>query len=178
MDVRLAPLAMILDLNTDLLLNGLEGLSDNEAQRRLPGGGNSVAFLAAHLTDSRHFLATRLGQSLANPLARYLADAKSIDEIRSWATLDQVRAAWLSISTHLQMVLESLGPEEIGRANAHRFPIPDTTTLGMIAFLTQHDSYHIGQLGFVRRQLGKPAMTFTRGIRAAAPTAAVFSLGG
>ena len=32
--------------------------------------------------------------------------------------------------------------------------------------LVQHDSYHIGQLGFLRRQLGKPAMAYTRGVPA------------
>jgi uncharacterized damage-inducible protein DinB len=173
MDARLGPVLTILDLNTDLLLNALDGLTDSEAQHRLPGGGNSVAFLAAHLTDSRHFLASRLGHSLANPLARYLADAKSIDEIRSWATLDQVRAAWISISSHLLTVLDSLSAKELDRANAHRFPCSDTTSLGMIAFLTQHDSYHIGQVGFVRRQLGKPAMAFTRRTGNTAPAAAV-----
>jgi hypothetical protein len=107
MDARLAPLATILDLNTDLLLTAIDGVSESEAHHRLEGGGNSIAFLAAHLTDSRHFLASRLGHPLPNPLARYLADAKSIDEIRSWATLDQ-RAAWVSISAHLQAALESL----------------------------------------------------------------------
>jgi uncharacterized damage-inducible protein DinB len=172
MDARLTPLVTILELNTDLLLNALDGLSDSEAQHRLPGGGNSVAFLAAHLTDSRHFLASRLGHPLANPLARYLADAKSIDEIRSWATLDQVRAAWISISGHLLTALESIGAEELDRPNAHRFPCDDTTGLGLVAFLTQHDSYHIGQVAFVRRQLGRPAMTYTRRARNA-PAAAV-----
>jgi uncharacterized damage-inducible protein DinB len=165
MDARLTPLVTILDLNTDLLLNALDGLSESEAQHRLPGGGNSVAFLAAHLTDSRHFLASRLGHPAANPLARYLADAKSIDDIRSWATLDQVRAAWISISSHLLGILESLGAEELDRLNAHRFPCDDTTVLGMVAFLSQHDSYHIGQVGFLRRQLGRPAIAYTRGTR-------------
>jgi uncharacterized damage-inducible protein DinB len=172
MDARLTPLFTILDLNTDLLLNALDGLTDTEAQRRLSGGGNSVAFLAAHLTDSRHFLASRLGHPMPNPLAKYLADAKSIDEIRSWATLDQVRAAWISISAHLLAAFESLGAEELDRPDAHRFPCDDTTGLGLIAFLTQHDSYHIGQVGFVRRQLGRPAMTYARGTRNA-PVAAV-----
>jgi uncharacterized damage-inducible protein DinB len=173
MDARLTPLVTILDLNTDLLLNALEGLTESEAQHRLAGGGNSVAFLSAHLTDSRHFLASRLGHPVANPLARYLADAKSIDEIRSWATLDQVRAAWISISSHLQAVLESLGSEELDRAKAHRFPCDDSTVLGMVTFLTQHDSYHIGQVAFIRRQLGKPAMTYNRGTRNTVPAAAV-----
>src|SRR3954447_714319 len=133
MDARLAPLVTILDLNTDLLLNALEGLSDSEAQHRLPGGGNSVAFLAAHLTDTRHFLASRLGHPLANPLARYLADAKSIDDIRSWATLAEMRAAWLAISAHLQTALNLLSADDLLLPGAHRFPIPDSTPLGLIA---------------------------------------------
>ncbi len=169
MDARLSPLVTILDLNTDLLLNALDGLTDSEAQLRLPGGGNSVAFLAAHLTDSRHFLASRLGHSAPNPLSRYLADAKSIDEIRSWATLDQVRAAWISISGHVLTVLDAIGSEELNRPNAHQFPCDDTSVLGLLAFLTQHDSYHIGQVGFIRRQLGKPAMAYTRGTRDRTP---------
>ena len=96
MEPQVAPLRAILELNTDLLLNCLDGLSDEEARRRLEGGGNTIAFLAAHLTDTRHFLANRLGHPLANPLV-------------------------------------------------------------------QHDSYHIGQMGFLRRQLGKPAMAYARG---------------
>jgi len=60
----------------------------------------------------------------------------------------------------------------LARANVHRFPISDTTALGMITFLTQHDSYHIGQVGFLRRQLGKPAMTYGRRSRNTVPAAA------
>jgi uncharacterized damage-inducible protein DinB len=32
----------------------------------------------------------------------------------------------------------------------------------MIAFLAQHDAYHIGQVAFLRRQLGRPAMSYAR----------------
>ena len=69
MEPQVAPLAALYDLNTDLLLNCLDGLSDAEAQRRLEAGGNSITFLAGHLTDTRHFLVARLGHTLANPLA-------------------------------------------------------------------------------------------------------------
>ena len=162
MDPRVAPLAAVFDLNTDLLLNCLDGLSQPEARRRLDGGGNSVIFLAAHLADTRHFLLGRLGHPLANPLSRYLADAQSIEDIGEWPTLDEVRRAWLAASTQLAEVLDRLDAETIEKPGAHRFPVPDTTALGMLAFLAQHDSYHVGQAAFIRRQLGKPAMTYTR----------------
>lgn len=170
MNPAVAPLAAILDLNTDLLLNCLDGLSEAEARHRLPGGGNSLAFLIAHLTDTRHFLATRLKRPLANPLTPMLADARGIDDIRAWPPVDELRAAWRAISDHLAAVLPSLTDEELGEPNVHRFPMGDSTRLGMLAFLTQHDSYHVGQAAFLRRQVGKPAMAYIRGMKAGTAT--------
>jgi uncharacterized damage-inducible protein DinB len=162
MEPQVAPLASLFDLNTDLLLNCLDGLSDEEAQRRLETGGNSVTFLASHLTDSRHFLVTRLGHPLSNPLAQYLADVRSIDDIQSWPSLDEIRPAWLAVSAHLQSVLGDLTSIELAEPNSHRFPVSDSSRLGMVAFLVQHDSYHLGQIAFLRRQLGKPPMSYAR----------------
>src|SRR5215210_841098 len=138
MDARLAPLAAILDLNTDLLLNTLAGLTEAESQHRLEGGGNSIAFLAGHLTDTRHFLVTRLGHPLPNPLARYLADVRSIEEVRELPSLEEIRSAWQAVSAHLLAVLAELTPAELAEPKVHRFPLEDSTRLGMVAFLAQH----------------------------------------
>ena len=162
MDPQVAPLAALYELNTDLLLNCLDGLTDDEARRRLEAGGNSVTFLAGHLTDTRHFLANRLGHPLFNPLARYLADVRSIEEIRELPSLGEIRSAWQAVSTHVLAVLAELTPTDLAEPNVHRFPLEDTTRLGMIAFLAQHDSYHLGQIAFIRRQLGKPPMSYAR----------------
>ena len=104
----------------------------------------------------------RLGHPLSNPLARYLADVRSIEEIRELPSLEEVRTAWQAISVHLQNILTDLSPSELAQANAHRFPLEDSSRLGMIAFLAQHDSYHLGQIAFIRRQLGKPPMSYAR----------------
>jgi uncharacterized damage-inducible protein DinB len=162
MEAAVAPLASILELNTDLLLNCLTDLSEPEAQARLPGGGNSITFLAAHLTDTRHYLVTQLGSPLDNPLASCVADARGFDDIRTWPSLAELRNSWLAVSRHLRHVLDSLGHRELTRMISHRLSL-DGTQLGLIAFLTQHDAYHLGQIAFLRRQLGKPAMVYTRG---------------
>ena len=163
MEPQLAPLAAIFDLNTDLLLNCLDGLSEAEARQRLDGGGNSIMFLTAHLTDTRHFLAARMGQPLPNPMARYLAEARSIEDIAEWPSLAEVRSAWCQVSAHLKSAFAASNAADLSRQNTHRFPITDTSQLGMIAFLVQHDAYHVGQVAFVRRQLGHPPMAYTRG---------------
>lgn len=164
----LAPLAAVLDLDTDLLLNCLDGLSEDEGRRRLAGGGNCATFLAAHLADSRYFLAARLGRPLQNPLSRYLADARTVDDIREWPTLAEIRQAWLAVSAHLTGVLRDLDETALAAPEAARFPIGDGTRLGVLTFLAQHDAYHVGQLAFLRRQLGHAAMTYARGARTGA----------
>jgi uncharacterized damage-inducible protein DinB len=168
----IAPFAAIYELNTDLLLNCLDGLDEVDARHRLEGGGNSIAFLAAHLTDTRHFLAARLGHPFANPLTRYLAYARTIDEVETLPSLEQIRAAWLATADHLLPVLGRLDDAALARQGVHRFPLADSSVVGFLAFLAQHESYHVGQAAFLRRQLGKPAMTYTRHTGRPPPTPA------
>ena len=54
----------IFRLNTDLLRNALDGMSDSDAAERI-AGSNPAAFLAVHLVDARHFLADLLDAPLA-----------------------------------------------------------------------------------------------------------------
>ena len=61
MDTTIRPLAAILRLNQRLMINCLDGLDDEAAQRRHASGVNSASFIAAHITDSRFFILRTLG---------------------------------------------------------------------------------------------------------------------
>ena len=161
MEAAVAPLAAIFRLNSDLLLNCLDDLSAEVAQPRPCDEENHILFLAAHLTDTRHFLAAQLGNPGANPLDRYLAEARGIDDIRSWPSLEELREVWTAISSHLGNALDSLSSAAASRPSSSGLSV-DGTLLGLIAFLAQHDSYHLGQVALLRRQVGKPAMSYTR----------------
>jgi hypothetical protein len=72
MDTSIRPLAAILRLNQRLMINCLDGLDDEAAQRRHASGVNSASFIAAHVTDSRFFILRTLGGLLDNPLSASL----------------------------------------------------------------------------------------------------------
>ena len=160
MDLRVQPLAAILKLNTRLLLNCLEGLSDEAARVRHASGVNSVTFIAAHVTDSRYFLLRTLGGALENPLSRFLDKAKTIDEITEWPPLDAVRTAWKDVSAALDTQLGTATADELSASVDARFPGVERTRLGALTFLVQHDSYHLGQLALLRKPAGLPAMGY------------------
>lgn len=161
MDPRLEPLAALFDLDTDLALNCLEGVDQATATRHQPGL-NSMAFLLAHITNSRHHLAAWLGQPLDNPLAAALQDATGIEDAGPLPPLDDLRRHWLAVSAHLAMVLAAAPAEWLGDSPPRRYPIIDETNLGAIAYLAQHEAYHVGQLGLLRRQAGLGSMGYAR----------------
>jgi uncharacterized damage-inducible protein DinB len=160
MDPRLATLAHTLTLNTRLLQNCLAGVDDTLALRRLTADTNSMTFLVAHLIDARHFLADLLGVPLPNPLAAIVEYGKSQDDIGELPPVADLLAMWQRIGAHLDAALPSITSERLDVESGPRFPIADRTLLGSVAFLVQHDSYHLGQLSLLRRALGLPAMSY------------------
>lgn len=162
MNERVGPLYEISALNTRLFRNTLSGVDDASAQSRPGPEGNNMAFIAAHLLDARAWLARYLGVQYQHPFADELAAVTSIDEIERFPALDSVLAAWNEVSAHLRERLVSLTDEEIERESEQEFPIGDRSVLGGIAFMLQHESFHIGQLAFIRRLLGFGAMSYSQ----------------
>jgi len=161
MEPQLAPLASILKLNTRLVENCLAGLSDSQALTRPPAGGNHAAFLLAHLTDSRYLLLALLGgPGGSNPLSSFLDRARSVDDVSELPPLDDLLRFWRDVSAALLSQCAAATGEQLAAPSAQRFPVDDATVLGAVAFLTQHDSYHLGQLAALRRALGFQAMRY------------------
>ncbi len=160
MDVRAAPLAEIFRLNGWLFHNCLDGLSDEQARARPSPATNSAAFVAAHVADTRFTLVGWLGAPIENPLAGALAAATGIDDVARMPTLAEVRLAWDTVSATLAERLDAATAEGLDAPAGQRFPVDDRTILGALAFLAQHDSYHVGQLALLRKHAGLPAMRY------------------
>lgn len=162
MDPRALPLANLLRLNGRLVANCVDGMSDEQARARPLPSVNSVAFLLAHLTDSRHALLGVLGGEVHNPLAALLADARGIDDVPALPPLAELLDAWRAVDVALAAHLATVGAERLDAPSAQRYPGGDPSVLGALAFLVQHDSYHLGQLALLRRAHGLPAMRYGR----------------
>ena len=160
MDARVIALAEVLRLNTKLFRNCLDGLTDEQAAVRPSPETNSAAFIAAHLADSRYFILKVLGDARPSPLGPYLKGAKGIDDVKQCPPLAETLAAWTAASHAIRDRLATLTATELDASVTIRLPA-EQTVLGVLAFLVQHDSYHIGQLSLLRKYVGLPAMAYT-----------------
>jgi hypothetical protein len=162
MHPSIRPFADLFALNTDLLLNCLDGISDADAQWRPAPDANHATFLTAHLIDTRHSLASLLGRGVANPVGELLGRARRLDDIGEFPALDELRSAWREVGAHLELVFRDLWEDDVARGTPQRHPGSDGTVLGGIAFLAQHESYHLGQVALLRRLRGHHPMSYRR----------------
>jgi uncharacterized damage-inducible protein DinB len=159
MHPSVTPLAQVLRLNTELFLNCVRGLDDATATRRVTERTNSIAYLAAHLVETRHYTAGVLQAPLPSPLPPAVARARSLDDAGPLPSLPDLVAAWEAVSAHLAVTVERLDTAFLAQPGP-ALPGGDGTVLGALAFLVQHESYHIGQMALLRRQYGLPAMSY------------------
>ena len=160
MHPSIAPLASIFRLNTELVLNCIEDLDDRRAQARGEPPVNSIAFLVAHLSETRHLMAQLMGQPLPSPFSQAFSKARTLDQTGPLPSLGELRAYWERISAHVAVHIERLDTAQLAQSSSQRLPGSDGTLLGALAFLAQHESYHLGQIGILRRQLGCSPMSY------------------
>lgn len=160
MDNRVASIAEILRLNTRLFRNCLDGMSEAQALARPTTATNNVCFVAAHVAHSRYYLLSVLGDTRPSPLLPFVGNARSIEDVQELPPLDLIRTAWSDASHGLRDRLPSITAEELGQTVETRLPLPDRSVLGIATFLTQHDSFHVGQLALLRKYVGLPAMRY------------------
>jgi uncharacterized damage-inducible protein DinB len=160
MDPRVALFAETLRLNTRLFRNCLTGLSEGQLLMRPAGDCNNAAFVAAHLVDSRHWMLAQLGSAKPNPLSRYIEGKRGIDEMTEFPSLVELEQAWQAVSTAVAECLDALSADQLDQSVDLGALAETHTKLGLLAFVVQHDSYHLGQLSLLRRQAGLPAMSY------------------
>ena len=123
---------------------------------RPEGGGNCALWILGHVCSARRMLVRKLGgdtpEVATDALFGMGEEPRDASELPDAATLlAEVQAP----SKELVRVLEALTPEKAAEPWGHAFPDGSDTIAGGIRFLFFHESYHLGQLGLLRRMRGK-----------------------
>lgn len=158
------------DLHDVLFNNVIANISDEESNKTLADPLNSVKWLAGHLLWANANLANIGGVPIEAKWRDHFytkegggpADFNAPPS--ALPTLEEIRNKWNEDSPVLRKALENLPEEALNTIIDIRHPILpfDNTLAGLWAFINDHQSYHIGQIGILRRALGKPAMSYSR----------------
>jgi uncharacterized damage-inducible protein DinB len=153
-----APLLLIFSINTNLLSRVLDGLSPEDFVRPAGERNNCIAWVAGHVLQTRAQMLTLLGAPFdigwGSDFGRG-AVPPSEDRYPSRERMQEVAA---ELGARLRTCLSSLDEETLAAA-AKGPQLPGvTSTAEQVGFFAMHDSYHVGQLGFMRKALGYPSL--------------------
>lgn len=154
MDSRLQSVRSILDFNATLYERALNGVDSHLGERRPNEHTNSLSFIACHILDVRFQLLKMIGRERTNPWQALFDSATDVEGMKEYPPLYELLAEWEELHEATQARLAELSAEDLDRKAPFELPTEDRSILGTIAFLAAHESYHVGQMGLIRKYHG------------------------
>jgi uncharacterized damage-inducible protein DinB len=154
----LEQIAFIYKINNGLVKRALEGLSDDQVWQAPPGGGNPLGWLLGHITETRTGLLYAFGRRIEGGWSgRRFSRGSMLEARSSYPSRAEIEARWNATHAAMRDVFAAFTPEQL--AAPATIQLPGTTTMAdQTAFVAFHESYHVGQMAFVRKQNGHSAI--------------------
>jgi uncharacterized damage-inducible protein DinB len=147
-------LALIFKLNNGMVDRVLDRLPDDDFWRSAGEGGNPIGWLLGHLTETRLGLLRELGDNAPSGWGTRFARGSERLDRSAYPSRDALEAAWKGTRKRMRDAFAGLTPAQLATASAGP-PLPGAETVAQrLAFFAFHESYHVGQMAFVRRRLG------------------------
>lgn len=160
MNPSLAPLLSQLKVNDWLFRQSFAGLTAAEAARSPDGKLNSPQWVAGHMAATRAVMARLLGlPEDPAPFGGVFDRGAPFDPAAAYPPLPEITALFVALGERIRERGQTVPDAALAAAVPFNLPIDDKTVLGGIAFLSLHESYHAGQLGYLRRLLGHGSVT-------------------
>lgn len=149
-----APLAVIFSANDGLITRAVDGLTADELWHRPSDHSNPMHWLVGHIVHTRAFVLRLLGEEYRTGWGEIFRRGASLGERRDYpelAAIDRVRA---DISSRIRTQLSTATDDVLARPATMQLPGGTKTIADQIGFLAFHESYHVGQLAYIRKLLG------------------------
>ncbi len=155
MDQAIAHVLGLMDVVDNLYAKALHGLEPPELTQAPSQNSNPMVWMAGHLAQSRARLARLLGVEQDIPWPSLFKQGSAPPGTEEYPALADIRRAWDTAGKALRARLRTMSEAELYGDLEVKIPSTDGTLRGAIVFALFHEGYHVGQMGYVRRTLGK-----------------------
>ena len=140
--------------NTDIISKAIADVRPEDWFRKPGEDSNHLMWLLGHLVVHRGHVLKTLGSQWDSSWAPLFArGAQRVDDTE-YPAIEEMRAAWGEISEQLKAALREAPEEVLTKPAPEGPPSFDKKLSGTVAFFAFHDTYHAGQVSFLRKWLG------------------------
>jgi len=150
-------LESILDINNLTILSVYKDLKPEHYYAQLEGSYFApITWQAGHITNSRFGLAKDLGIDVST-IRREMTDPemfnKAYDPSLNYDGME-IKSDWDAITAKIKERIATITEEEFLAEIETKLPTKDKTSRGVMSFMMWHESYHLGQMGGLRKYFG------------------------
>ena len=146
-------------INNNFAIKFVEDLSPEEWLVRPDGCVNHAAWIMGHVIWARKSVLARLGTEWSAPWLGLFARGEKLDDSTAYPSPETLTHAWQEVATALEGALENASDELVAQpAPKPGPPSADGKLSGTVGFLAWHETYHLGQLSYLRGLLGKKSL--------------------
>jgi uncharacterized damage-inducible protein DinB len=154
METNFAHVKGMFKFNTDIVNKALTGV-DPEHWFKNPGeDSNHLMWIMGHLVVHRAHTLKTLGVDWENKWMPLFAQGTDRLADTAYPSIEEMRAAWEQVSAELAKALQQAAPDVLAEKAPKGPPSFDGKLGGTVAFLAFHDTYHVGQISYLRKWLG------------------------
>jgi len=140
-------------MNTGMLTKMVEDLSPEEWLRHPEGTSNHVGWIVGHVVWARGRVLARIGIEWSKPWFDLFGRGSKCGDI-AYPSHDKFLEAWNESALLLTSALENVTDEYLAEPSVQGPPSTDGKQSGVISFLAIHETYHLGQISYLRSWLG------------------------
>ena len=142
--------------NTGLVTKAISDIPADQWTRQPGDGSNHLLWILGHMVWARGNALRTMGSSWSLPWAKQFARGTARGDASQYPQVEEVVKAWGTASEELAATLPRIQPALWEQP--HDPPTFDGKVAGFIAFLAFHETYHVGQIGYLRKWLGHSAL--------------------
>jgi uncharacterized damage-inducible protein DinB len=151
------PITVTFSFNEPFVEQALDGLSHEELWRAPTSHNNPILWVAGHVVQTRTTVLQMIGQSVDTGWGTLFDRGAKIGDRSQYPSATEVARVMCEVSPKLRGALAAITEAELMRPAS--LPIPGINTLmDELAFFALHESYHVGQLAYIRKSLGYPGL--------------------
>jgi DinB superfamily len=140
--------------NTDIISKAIADVQPEDWFRTPGDDSNHLMWLLGHVVIHRGQVLKTLGNDWNSSWAALFTRGSQRVDNAEYPTVAEMRAAWGEISQQLKAALREPSPDVLTKPTPEGPPSFDKTLSGTVAFYAFHDTYHAGQVSFLRKWLG------------------------
>jgi hypothetical protein len=154
MDTNFSNIEGMFKMNTDIVTKGIAGILPEQWFLKPGVDSNHLMWVSGHLIVSRGSVLRSLGAEWAAPWSSLFGRGTKLVAPEEYPEVEEVRRAWDDVSGKLLASFVDSTAAVLAKPAPKGPPSFDGKISGLVAFLAFHETYHVGQVSYLRKWLG------------------------